>query len=169
MNIRLIATGGTFDKVYDPLSGELVFDQTQLARIATRARLGDDVIVEQAMLIDSLDMDDTHRRRVAALCNQSPETRIVIVHGTDTMVRTAQVLAAEVTARTIVLTGAMVPYRVDDSDALFNLGYALGCARHLPAGIYVAMNGRTHAWDQVRKNRELGVFEPRPPSAAAQE
>lgn len=160
MTLRLIATGGTFDKVYDPLNGELRFTRSHLPELLSRARLpADRFVVEELMLMDSLDMTDRHRQKVLAACRASPQPRIVVIHGTDTMVQTAAVLAAAALPATIVLTGAMVPYTIDRSDALFNLGHAIGCAQQLPAGVYVAMNGQAHGWDRVRKNRELGVFE----------
>ncbi len=157
--LRLVATGGTFDKRYDPVAGELVFGDTHLERIARRARVAGEVAIEVAMLIDSLDMDDGHRRLVLETCRRAPEPAIVVVHGTDTMVETARVLGEARLPATIVLTGAMVPYDIDDSDALFNLGHAIGCARCLPPGVYIAMQGIAYAWDRVRKNRALGRFE----------
>jgi len=162
MDLRIIATGGTFDKVYDPIVGSLGFADTHLRAIVARARIVDPVEVEVAMLLDSLDMDASHRVRVLAACRASPQQRIVIVHGTDTMVETARTLGEAGLAKTIVLTGAMVPYDVEGSDALFNLGFAIGCARTMAAGVYVAMNARAHAWDKVRKNREAGLFEALP-------
>lgn len=164
MTLRLIATGGTFDKVYDPLTGELRFVRTHLPGIVARARLpADRVVVEELMLMDSLDMTDRHREQVLAACRASPQSRIVVVHGTDTMVATAEVLAAAALPATVVLTGAMVPYTIDGSDALFNLGHAVAAAQLLPAGVWIAMNGHAHPWDRVRKNRALGVFEAAPP------
>jgi L-asparaginase len=159
MQIRLIATGGTFDKTYDPLTGALGFAATHLERIVARVRLTVPVAIEVPMLIDSLDMTDAHRQAVLDACRRAPEPHLVIVHGTDTMAQTARVLGAAALPATIVLTGAMVPYDVADSDALFNLGYAFACAQHLPAGVWVAMNGRVHPWGDVRKNRDKGVFE----------
>lgn len=157
--LRLIAAGGTFDKRYDPVAGQLVFGDSHLAPIVQRARLFDAVTVDVQMQIDSLDMDDDHRQQLLAACRGAPEPAIVIVHGTDTMVDTARVLGAAALPATIVLTGAMVPYDIEGSDALFNLGHAIGCARSLPPGVYVAMQGCAFAWDRVRKNRALGRFE----------
>lgn len=162
--LRLIACGGTFDKRYDPLRGELVFTDSQLPEMVTRARLTVATTVETLMQIDSLDMQDDDRRRVLAACRRAPESAIVIVHGTDTMPETVRLLGPSfasggVDPKTIVLTGAMVPYAVAESDALFNLGFACACAQTLPAGVWLAMNGRVHRWDAVRKNREAGVFE----------
>lgn len=161
-DLRLIACGGTFDKRYDPLTGALVFAATQLPVLVARARLTIRTVVEPLMQIDSLDMDDTHRAQVLAACRASPERSIVIVHGTDTMPETAAALALRIDpadAKTVVLTGAMVPYAIGDSDALFNLGFACACAETLGPGVWIAMNGRIHRWDAVRKNRAAGVFE----------
>ncbi len=159
MTLRILATGGTFDKHYDPIRGELTFAQTHLPALVAQARLAGEVYCETVMLIDSLEMDDGHRQSVLAACRAATEPAIVIVHGTDTMVETAAVVGRASLPKTIVLTGAMVPAEVQGSDALFNLGYAIACARALPPGTWVAMNGVAHRWDRVRKNRALGVFE----------
>ena len=132
--------------------------------MVARARLTVPVVVEPLMQIDSLDMQDADRERVLAACRASAEAAVVIVHGTDTMTDTARVLGPCFDgdggdAKTVVLTGAMVPYAIAESDALFNLGFACACAQTLPAGVWIAMNGRAHRWDAVRKNREAGVFE----------
>jgi L-asparaginase len=118
-----------------------------------------DTTIETLMMIDSLDMTDADRARVVDACLRSPEDRIVITHGTDTMVETARAVAGGVTGKTVVLTGAMVPYAFGSSDGLFNLGSALSFAEVLPQGVYIAMNGQHFPWDRVRKNREAGVFE----------
>ena len=158
--IRILVTGGTFDKEYDELSGRLYFKDTHIPEMLTRGRCRLDVVVETVMLIDSLDMGDDDRAGVVRRCAHARETCIVITHGTDTMVDTARVLAgARLEGRTIVLTGAMVPYAFGSSDGLFNLGSALSFAQVLPPGVYVAMNGQYFRWDGVRKNRETGVFE----------
>lgn len=159
MSLRIITTGGTFDKHYDPIAGALGFDATHLDEILARARLAAPVAFEVAMLIDSLEMNDSHRARILAACRAAAEQQMVIIHGTDTMVETAAVLGAAALDKTIVLTGAMVPYEIAGSDALFNLGFAVACASHLPAGAWIAMNGVAHRWDAVRKNRALGIFE----------
>ena len=162
--LRLLACGGTFDKRYDPLRGELTFTTSQLPALVERARLTVPVVVETLMQIDSLDMQDTHRAAVLAACRAAPEPSLVVVHGTDTMPDTAAVLgphfgAEPAASKTVVLTGAMVPSAIDASDAFFNLGFACACAQTLPAGVWIAMNGRVHAWHAVRKNREAGIFE----------
>jgi len=159
MSLRIVATGGTFDKRYDPIAGELAFGDTHLHEIARQARLTPPVAIETVMQLDSLDMTDADRAHVLAACRAAVETAIVVVHGTDTMVETARVLAQASLPKCIVLTGAMVPYDVAGSDALFNLGFATGCARTLAPGVWIAMNGLAHRWDRVRKNRPLGVFE----------
>ncbi len=160
--LRLLACGGTFDKRYEPLKGELGFGESQLPAIVERARLTIATVVETVMQVDSLDMRDAHRERVLEACHASPETAIVITHGTDTMPETAAMLGPrfdDAAGKTIVLTGAMVPYAISDSDALFNLGFACACAQTLAPGVWIAMNGRVHPWHSVRKNREAGIFE----------
>lgn len=160
--IRLIVTGGTFDKEYDELSGRLFFKQTHVPEMLTRGRNGVDVSVQVLLMIDSLDMTTDDRAKVVDACLDAHESQIVITHGTDTMVETASALAAALPlmgSKTIVLTGAMVPYAFGSSDGLFNLGSALSFVQLLPPGVYVAMNGRWFHWDRVRKNRETGTFE----------
>lgn len=161
MRVRILVTGGTFDKEYDELSGRLFFRDTHVPEMLRLGRCRLDIEVETLMMIDSLDMTDTDRARIVERCRQAPEQAIVITHGTDTMVETARVLGgAQLDGKTIVLTGAMVPYAFGSSDGLFNLGSALSFAQVLPAGVYIAMNGMHFRWDRCRKNRETGVFEP---------
>lgn len=160
MTLRIIATGGTFDKHYNELNGTLGFADSHLPAAIARARITAPVELELLPLLDSLDMGDADRQRVLASCQAAPERAIVIVHGTDTMKETAAVLGPAVLDKTIVFTGAMIPYEIDNSDAFFNLGFACGVAQALPAGVYVAMNGRIFAWDNVQKNRAAGVFQP---------
>ncbi|WP_050476340.1 asparaginase domain-containing protein [Herbaspirillum rhizosphaerae] len=160
MTLRIIATGGTFDKHYDEIAGQLGFANSHLPAVIARARLTVPATLEELPLLDSLDMQDIDRRRVLASCDRSEENAIVIIHGTDTMQDTARVLGAAQLAKTIVLTGAMIPYAIQGSDAQFNFGFACGVAQVLTHGVYVAMNGRVFAWDQVQKNRTAGVFEP---------
>ena len=156
--IRIFVTGGTFDKEYDELRGTLSFKDTHLPEMLRLGRNGADVSVRTLMMIDSLDMSDADRALIVEQCRKAEETQIVVTHGTDTMVDTARALSA-ITAKTIVLTGAMVPYAFGSSDGLFNLGSALSFVQTLPPGVYLAMNGRCFAWDRVRKNKETGVFE----------
>lgn len=157
--IRFLVTGGTFDKDYDELSGRLFFKETHLPEMLRLGRSLVPVALETLMLVDSLHMSDEDRERIAERCRNCDESRIVITHGTDTMVETARVLAAGVMGKTIVLTGAMIPYAFGSSDGLFNLGSALSLVQVLTPGVYVAMNGTYFAWDNVRKNRDSGIFE----------
>jgi L-asparaginase len=158
MTLRIIATGGTFDKHYDPLTGELVFRDSVLPSALVRARITEAHVFEPLLALDSLDMNDAHRQQVLEACKRSHEDHIVVVHGTDTMRETAEVLGHAALAKTIVLTGAMVPYLIDDSDALFNLGFACAAATLCAHGVYIAMNGRVFAWNDVQKNRAAGIF-----------
>src|SRR5687767_6397374 len=157
--IRIFVTGGTFDKTYDEIRGALAFEDTHLPEMLRLGRSCVDVTVQTLMMIDSLEMTDADRERIVRSCVECQETRIVITHGTDTMVETARVIAAGVDGKTVVLTGAMIPYAFGSSDGLFNLGSALSFAQVLPPGVYLAMNGQHFQWDRVRKNRETGVFE----------
>ncbi|WP_353266495.1 asparaginase domain-containing protein [Gemmatimonas sp.] len=159
MSVRVFVTGGTFDKEYDELTGTLHFNATHLTEMLQRGRCMIDVSVEVLMMIDSLEMKESHRVRIVQACRDAVETQIVITHGTDTMVDTAQVLAEQLPGKTIVLTGAMVPYAFGSSDGLFNLGSALSFVQTLPPGVYIAMNGRYFTADNVIKNRNVGVFE----------
>jgi L-asparaginase len=161
MTIRLFITGGTFDKSYDEITGRLSFKDTHVPEMLQLGRCRIPVEVRTLMMLDSLEMKDADRELILANCRGAAEERIVITHGTDTMTDTARVLGEAGLAKTIVLTGAMVPYAFGSSDGLFNLGSALSFAQALPAGVYLAMNGRCFAWDDVVKNRALGVFEPR--------
>ena len=156
--IRIFVTGGTFDKTYDEITGRLTFGDTHLGEMLRLGRSRVEVSVRTLMMIDSLEMTDEDRQIIVHNCEQCDEARIVVTHGTDTIVDTAAALA-RVPGKTIVLTGAMVPYAFGSSDGLFNLGSALSFAQVLPPGVYIAMNGRHFAWDRVRKNRETGVFE----------
>ena len=160
MKIRILVTGGTFDKEYDELTGRLYFRDTHVEEMLRRGRARLELSVETVMMIDSLEMDDVGRATIVARCRAAAEHALVITHGTDTMVDTARALAAAgLDGKTIVLTGAMVPYAFGSSDGLFNLGSALSFAQVLPPGVYVAMNGQHFNWDAVRKNRETGTFE----------
>ena len=160
MRIRILVTGGTFDKEYDELTGRLYFRDTHVPDMLRRGRARLDLAIDTVMMIDSLEMTDVGRASIVRRCQEAAEQALVITHGTDTMVETAAALArAPLTAKTIVLTGAMVPYAFGSSDGLFNLGSALSFAQVLPPGVYIAMNGQHFAWDACRKNRETGVFE----------
>jgi L-asparaginase len=159
--IRVFVTGGTFDKEYNEIAGTLAFQDTHVPEMLRLGRSRVDVSVTTLMMIDSLEMTDVDRASIVERCASTPEARILITHGTDTMVETARALAAAPPAggKTIVLTGAMVPYAFGSSDGLFNLGSALSFVQVLPPGVYIAMNGRCFEWDRVRKNRQTGVFE----------
>jgi L-asparaginase len=159
MIIRILVTGGTFDKEYNERTGQLYFKDTHLAEMLRLGRSRVEVTIRTVMMIDSLDMTDADRALIVENCLQSPEDRIVITHGTDTMTDTAAAVARAVANKTIVLTGAMVPYAFGSSDGLFNLGSALSFVQALAPGVYIAMNGKCFPWDRVRKNRERGEFE----------
>lgn len=159
MAIRIFITGGTFDKEYNELNGELYFKDTHMQELLSLGRSRLRVNIKTLMMIDSLEMTAEHRALIAAECRECEENKIVITHGTDTMAETARVLAQNVSGKTIVLTGAMIPIKFGSSDGLFNLGSALAFVQSLPAGVYVAMNGRYFTWDNVRKNRQTGSFE----------
>jgi L-asparaginase len=157
--IRIFATGGTFDKEYDELHGRLYFKDTHLPEMLRLARSRLQVNLHTLMMIDSLEMTDADRRLIVESCRTCPEERILIAHGTDTMAHTARALVEAAIGKTVVLTGAMIPYAFGSSDGLFNLGSALSFVQVLPAGVYVAMNGRILPGDRVRKNPQTGVFE----------
>ncbi len=160
MILRILATGGTLDKHYDEIIGQLGFASSHLQQMLAQARITKSYTLEVLPLLDSLDMQDADRQRVLTSCQQANETAIVITHGTDTMHETAAILAGAYLNKTIVLTGAMLPYEVTNSDAMFNLGFACAGAQTLPHGVYIAMNGQVFAWNQVQKNRTAGLFEP---------
>jgi L-asparaginase len=158
--IRILVTGGTFDKEYDELNGRLFFKDSHVREMLSLGRSKLDVDVRTVMMVDSLDMTAPDRELILHACKSAPGSRIIITHGTDTMTETAERLDAENLEKTIVLTGAMVPYKFGSSDGLFNLGSALAFVQTLPAGVYIAMNGQYFAAGAVRKNRALGIFEP---------
>ena len=159
MAIRIFITGGTFDKEYNELNGELYFKNTHMHDLLEMGRNKVAVSITTLMLIDSLEMTDKNREGIVQQCNQCAEQKIIVTHGTDTMAETAGVLAKNVMNKTIVLTGAMIPIKFGSSDGLFNLGSALAFAQTLAHGVYVAMNGRYFNWDNVRKNKLTGRFE----------
>jgi len=159
---RVLVTGGTFDKEYDELTGRLFFRETHLPEMLRLARCRAPLALQTLMMVDSLDMTEADRGRIVEACRGCAEGRLVVTHGTDTMVETARTLLAADLGKTVVLTGAMVPYAFGSSDGLFNLGSALAFAQVLPPGVYVAMNGRCFPGDQVRKDRTHGIFEAAP-------
>jgi len=159
MAIKILVTGGTFDKEYDEIAGKLYFNHTHVPEILQLGRSKLPIDIGELMMIDSLEMTDANRELIVQHCRTCVEERIVITHGTDTMEITAKELGKAKLAKTIVLTGAMVPYKFGSSDGLFNLGSALAFVQSLPKGVYVAMNGRYFDWNNVRKNKASGVFE----------
>lgn len=159
-DLRIITTGGTFDKLYDAIKGELTFRESQLPRILINSRLGIECRLEGPLAKDSLYMSDEDRKNILRYVEASVEKRIVVIHGTDTMCETAKVVAAgDIKDKTVVFTGAMIPYSLENSDAEFNLGFAVSSALLLKSGVYIAMNGRIFDYDNVRKNKEKGIFE----------
>jgi L-asparaginase len=159
MAIRILVTGGTFDKEYNELNGDLYFKDTHLHEMLRLGRSKLNLEMTTLMMIDSLDMQEKDRAKIASACNEAREDRILITHGTDTMPETAMVLSQQVKHKTIVLTGAMVPYKFGSSDGLFNLGSALAFVQAMPHGVYVAMNGKIFEANNVRKNKATGEFE----------
>src|SRR6478752_5327556 len=159
MSIRIFITGVTFDKEYNEITGQLFFKDTHMSELLKLGRSRIPVEIRTLMMIDSLEMIDADRNLIAENCLKAAENKIIITHGTDTMAETAKVLAHRAMKKTIVLTGAMIPYKFGSSDGLFNMGSALAFAQSLPHGVYVAMNGRYFNWDNVRKNKSSGVFE----------
>lgn len=159
MGIRIFVTGGTFDKEYNEIAGKLYFKETHLHEMLNLGRNRIPVKMQTLMLVDSLEMTEEDRQLIVNHCREVAEERIVITHGTDTMELTAQALGKVISDKTIVLTGAMVPYKFGSSDGLFNLGSALAFVQILSPGVYIAMNGRYFRWDNVHKNKGAGEFE----------
>jgi len=168
MTIRIFLTGGTFDKEYNELNGELFFKDTHLPEMLNLGRSRVKTDIRTLMMIDSLDMTDKDREMILDNCLKAKEDKIIITHGTDTMVETAKVLANKVKDKTIILTGAMVPYKFGSSDGLFNLGSSLAFVQTLPAGVYISMNGQYFSWDNCKKNKLIGEFEEIKKSDASQ-
>ena len=159
MSILIIITVGTFDKEYNELNGQLFFKDTHLPEMLRLGRSVPEVEIKTLMMIDSLEMTDEHRQVISVACNSANQTQIIITHGTDTMTETANYLAENITKKTIVLTGAMIPYKFGSSDGLFNLGSAMAFVQTLQQGVYVAMNGLYFKSGTVRKNKTTGLFE----------
>ena len=159
MAIRVFITGGTFDKEYNEITGQLYFNDTHMHDLLEMGRSKVKVEIRTLMMVDSLEMTDEDRELIAYQCEQCDEKQIVITHGTDTMSDTAKVLGKKIRDKTIILTGAMIPIKFGSSDGLFNLGSALAFVQTLPPGVYVAMNGRYFNWDNVQKNKQTGIFE----------
>ncbi|MBI3234381.1 MAG: asparaginase [Bacteroidetes bacterium] len=159
MMIKIIVTGGTFDKEYNELNGQLFFKETHIHEMLRLGRNLNEVQINTIMLIDSLDMNESHRKQIVEACQSDEYEKIIITHGTDTMTETARVLAEANINKTIVITGAMIPYTFGSSDGLFNLGSAMAFVQTLTHGVYVVMNGKCFDWDNVRKNKGSGIFE----------
>ena len=157
--IKIFVTGGTFDKDYDEKNGKLFFKETHMSEILALGRSKVEVDIETLMMIDSLDMTDKDRKKIIERCTSAEENQIIITHGTDTMTKTATDIGKRKLGKTIVITGAMIPYKFGTSDGLFNIASALAYVQTLPEGVYIAMNGRVFEYDEVRKNRETGIFE----------
>jgi L-asparaginase len=159
MPIKILVTGGTFDKEYNSLTGQLSFEKTHVHEMLRLGRSRLNVKITTVMMIDSLSMTDVHRKKILKQCRAASEDKILVTHGTDTMTETAKLLGQHIKDKTIVLTGAMIPYAFGSSDGLFNLGSALAFLQVLPRGVYISMNGKYFSWDNVQKNKEIGLFE----------
>ena len=157
--IKIFSTGGTFDKEFNEITGELFFKKTQLYELLELGRPKLDVKIETLMMVDSLKMSNTERQYIVDKCKNEKTNNIIITHGTDTMVKTAELIANQITDKTIILTGAMIPIKFGSSDGLFNLGSAMSFVQVLESGVYITMNGRYFNYDNVRKNKKLGIFE----------
>jgi len=157
--IKIFATGGTFDKEFNEINGELYFKKTNLFELLELGRSQVDLKIETLMMVDSLQMTNTERQYILEKCKKEKTDKIIITHGTDTMVKTAEFVAKHIQDKIIILTGAMIPIKFGSSDGLFNLGSALSFAQVLDPGVYITMNGQYFYWDNVRKNKKLGIFE----------
>ena len=156
---KIFITGGTFDKEYNELTGELYFNYTHMHELLKLGRCNLNIEIETLMMVDSLDMTETQRNIIVQKCSEEPLNSIIITHGTDTMVETAYALAKNIKNKTIILTGAMIPFKFGSSDGLFNMGSALAYVQSINKGVYIAMNGQIFNYENVKKNTELGVFE----------
>tara|TARA_B100000482_G_scaffold3360_1_gene3075 strand:- start:792 stop:1277 length:486 start_codon:yes stop_codon:yes gene_type:complete len=158
--IQILITGGTFDKSYNHISGDLFFEKTHIPEMLERSKCRLNVDVKTLMMIDSLEMTKKDIEKIIEECKKTKSSRIVITHGTDTMVNTAKKIAEKIKNKTIVLTGAMIPYAFgSSSDGFFNLGSALSFVQTLKNGVYIAINGQYFDYDKVEKNKLKGYFE----------
>ncbi len=157
--IQILVTGGTFDKEYNELDGSLYFKETHLQEMLEKGRSRLDLQIETLFMKDSLEFTENERAKIQQACAKASSDRILITHGTDTMTQTAEYLANQISAKTIVLTGAMIPYKFGSSDGMFNLGSALAFVQILPPGVYISMNGKIFEAGNVRKNLSKGEFE----------
>jgi L-asparaginase len=157
--MKILITGGTLDKQYNPLNGALIFNQSSVTDMLAQSRNTLEIDIDTLMLKDSLEMNDNDRLFISQACNECDDKHVIITHGTDTMVESAQIIAAQLAPnKTVVLLGAMVPYQFKRSDALFNLGCAITAVQILPVGVYITMNGQVFDYREVQKNRTLGKF-----------
>ncbi len=159
MVIKLFITGGTIDCEQKDSGNKYIFRKTHLPKMLKQARNRVDVHLETLMLKDSIYITDSDREKILSKCKSSKEKRIVVTHGTDTMVETAQALGRNIKNKTIVILGAMMPFNQKGSDALFNLGSAITAVQLLPTGVYITMNGKIFQWNKVKKNKKLQQFE----------
>ncbi|MEA3287804.1 MAG: asparaginase domain-containing protein [Candidatus Marinimicrobia bacterium] len=159
MQIQIFITGGTFDKEYNELNGDLYFQDTHLKQMLEQGRSQLDIKIRSLMMIDSLEMTGDDRNIILTHCRKTTTDQIIITHGTDTMVETARFLATHLSDKTVILTGAMIPIVFGSSDGLFNMGAALAYVQTLTPGVYIAMNGQYFSHDNVRKNKTKGLFE----------
>jgi len=159
MTIRIFVTGGTFDKEYNEIKGTLFFNKSHLREMLKMGRCRLNLKITTLMMIDSLEMKNKDRDLIVENCMKASENKIIVTHGTDRMVKTAELIAKNVKNKTIVLTGAMIPYKFGSSDGLFNLGSSLAFVQTLPPGCYISMNGKCFNWNNVYKNTESGIFE----------
>lgn len=157
--IKIFATGGTFDKEFNEIDGSLYFKETNLFKLLDLGRSNVEVSIETLMMVDSLNMTNAERQYILDKCNYEKSNKIIITHGTDTMVQTAAFLAKGIKEKVVILTGAMIPIKFGSSDGLFNLGSALSFAQTLKPGVYITMNGQYFTWDNVQKNKKIGIFE----------
>jgi len=157
--IKIFITGGTFDKEYNEINGNLYFKNTHMYELLELGRCRLDVDIETLMMVDSIEMSTNERNYILQKCINESIDQIIVTHGTDTMVKTAQLLADSVKNKTIILTGAMIPVKFGSSDGLFNMGSALSFVQSLPYGVYIAMNGQIFNQENVRKNKTFGIFE----------
>ena len=159
MSIKIIVTGGTFDKEYNEINGELYFNKTHVSEMLKLGRSRVELKIVTLMMRDSLHMTDLDVNVILEECQNSEEDKILITHGTDKMSNTARILGQSIKYKTIVLTGAIIPYAFGSSDGMFNLGSALAFVQTLPHGVYIAMNGRYFNYNNVSKNKQNGNFE----------
>jgi len=158
MKLKFFTTGGTIDKVYFDAKSEFEVGEPQVREVVENSNVAFEYEIESILRKDSLDMTDEDRRLVRRRIEAEPCPLVLITHGTDTMIETAKVLCG-IPNKTIVLTGSMQPARFRVTDAIFNIGSAIGAVQSLESGVYIAMNGCVFDPNRVRKNREKNRFE----------